>query len=127
MAEHILLIEDELDVLEMQKRILEHLGFQVTARLSSREALDAFEINPQEYDLVITDLHLPGLKGTDIAESISAIRPDLPIIVCTGFVDDGQHEVLKTKGIRGCLHKPFSMREMHNVIRSVCDGRQERC
>ena len=83
--EHILLIDDEKILVEMVKKILERMGYSVETRTSSIEALALFSAQPNRYDLVITDMTMPNMTGEKLAEKLIQIRPDIPIIICTGY------------------------------------------
>jgi len=124
--ERILFIDDE----EMQtlagKLMLEKLGYKVVAKTDVREALELFQARPNAFDLVITDQTMPYLTGDRLAERMLAIRPDLPIILCTGFSELIGEEQAKAMGISEFLMKPFMMRELAVAIRRVLDRRGDR-
>ena len=112
----ILVVDDEKYVVEMLKEMLEGLGYEVTARYSSGDALGAFQAQPQRFDLVITDQTMPHMTGTDLAKEILKIRPDIPVILCTGFsamVDEVRAEKI---GIKALLMKPVALRQMAEEI-----------
>ena len=94
-SERILLVDDEPAVMEMATSILEHLGYKVTCQTDSVSALEIFRSSPDEFDLVITDYTMPKLTGLDFAREVRRIRPDMPILLCTGFsekITPDQHE-----------------------------------
>ncbi len=120
-TERILLVDDDDPIVRMEKQMLERLGYQVTERTSSIEALEAFRNAPNKFDLVITDMTMPNMTGIQLSQKLLAIRPDIPIIICTGFstkIDDAK---AKEFGIRGFVMKPVIMRELANKIREVLD------
>jgi len=84
-TERILLVDDEDVLIAMEKRVLERLGYQVTSRTSSIEALEAFRANPDTFDMVITDMAMPNMPGDKLAVELIKIRFDIPILLCTGF------------------------------------------
>ena len=84
-SERILLVDDEPAVMEMGTRLLEHLGYKVTSQTDSVSALEVFRSSPDEFDLIITDYTMPKLTGLDFAREVLRIRPDIPILLCTGF------------------------------------------
>ena len=84
-SERILFVDDEEALVEMGEDILAELGYEVTSRMSSREALALFKSDPSRFDLVITDQTMPDMTGVELAKEILAIRPDMPVIMCTGF------------------------------------------
>lgn len=120
-SETILLVDDEEMILEMTCRILAQLGYTVVARTSSLEALKAFEHHPARFDLVITDQTMPDLTGKNLAQQMMRIRPDLPIILCTGFSAAINEEQSLSIGIRAFLRKPVLREELAEAVRSVLD------
>lgn len=115
----ILYVDDEKEVSEACKRMLEHLGYQVTAEVDSIEALEIFRAQPGQFDLVVTDYTMPRMTGTDLAREILQIRPDLPIILCTGFSEMITEEKAVGMGISAFAMKPFDRREMAQTIRKL--------
>jgi len=101
--------------------MLESLGYKVTARTSSIEALEAFRHRPEDFDLVITDMTMPNMTGTDLAKKVMAIRPGIPIILCTGFSERIDEHSAKAMGISSFVMKPIVMKEMALTIREVLD------
>lgn len=120
--ERILLVDDEEPITEMLRQILERLGYQVTARTSSVEALKAFQSQPGNFDLVITDTTMPNMTGIELCRAITKIRPDIPVVLCTGFSETITEEKADAAGIKGFIMKPVSIREMAGVIRRVLDS-----
>jgi len=98
--EVILLVDDEEMMVDVTRQILERLGFDVIAKTSSIDALEAFQEEPDEFDLVITDQVMPNMTGTQLARSLISIRPDIPVILCSGFPEDVSTEELKSIGIK---------------------------
>lgn len=120
-SESILLVDDEKSILDTIQSMLESLGYKVTVRNSSIEALEVFKNNPDRFDLVITDMTMPNMTGKDLAKEMMAIRKGIPIILCTGFsnqIDEGR---AKEMGINAYLMKPIVMGDMANTIREVLD------
>lgn len=120
--EAILLVDDEAPLAEMEHRMLERLGYRVESRVSSIEALQAFRDNPLKFDLVITDQAMPNMTGVELAREILAIRPDLPIILCTGFSRQISEENAKALGIREFILKPLLKSDIARCIRKVLDA-----
>ena len=81
------MVDDEKSIVDMVKEMLETLGYETVPRYSSTDALEAFRARPESFDLVITDMTMPHMTGIDLAKEILTIRPDTPIILCTGFSD----------------------------------------
>lgn len=115
----ILFVDDEKAAVDAMQPMLENLGYKVTARTSSIEALEAFRNNPQSFDIVITDQTMPNMTGNELAEELMPIRPDIPIILCTGFSEQIDENKAMNMGIRAFIMKPIIMHEIANTIREV--------
>ena len=120
-TERILLVDDEHILAEMSRTMLEYLGYQVTALSDSLEALALFRGDPGRFDLVMTDQTMPALTGIDLAQQLLAIRPDLPIILCTGYSSIVSEEKAKDLGIKGFAMKPLAIKEISGLIRGILD------
>jgi CheY-like chemotaxis protein len=120
-TEHILFVDDEEPIVRMMQQILERLGYHVTSRTSSVEALEAFKAKPDEYDLVITDMTMPNMTGIELASGLKEIRSDIPIIMCTGFSETIDEDKAKNMGILAYIMKPFLIDEIAKTIRKVFD------
>ena len=116
---HILFVDDETILVEMATNILQKLGYQVTALTSSIEALATFSANPAQYDLVITDQTMPGMTGLELSRHVLALRPDLPIILCTGYGALLNKDEVYSQGIRELVLKPLTKNELALVIKKV--------
>lgn len=122
--ERILFVDDEEVLVDLGKQMLERLGYKVVSRTSSVEALEAFRADPHKFDLVITDMTMPNMTGDEFAEEIMAIRPDTPIILCTGFSDRITKEKAEKMGIREFAMKPLVMSDLAKTIRKILDKEQ---
>ena len=120
-TENILLVDDEEVIITMEKLALERLGYRVTSRTSSLEALEAFKASPDKFDLVITDMTMPQISGDKFAMEILKIRRDIPILLCTGFSETMTEEKINDIGIKGLLLKPIIMMDLAKKIRTVLD------
>jgi len=120
--ETILLVDDEEALLNAGRLMLEHLGYQVVTERGSFEALETFRAQPYAFDLVITDLTMPRMTGIDLAGSLLAIRPDIRIVLCTGFSDTTTIERLKAAGILELITKPLMLHDLAETVRKVLDG-----
>ena len=118
-TEHILLVDDEVVIIEMEQAMLKRLGYKVTTRSSSIDALEAFRSNPDKFDLIITDMAMPNMSGDKLSVEINQIRPDIPILLCTGFSEIMSEEKAKSLGINGFLLKPIIARALSQKIREV--------
>ncbi|MFA7348010.1 MAG: PAS domain S-box protein [Desulfurivibrionaceae bacterium] len=119
--ERVLLVDDEAALIELGERILVYLGYQVTTRTSSIEALELFRSQPDNFDLVVTDYTMPNMTGGELAKHILAIRPGLPIVLCTGFSEVFTEEKAIALGIQGYVMKPVSIHDLAKICRSVLD------
>uniref|UniRef100_C6E018 histidine kinase n=1 Tax=Geobacter sp. (strain M21) TaxID=443144 RepID=C6E018_GEOSM len=121
-SERVLFVDDEESLTVLGKGILEDLGYNVVTSNSSRRAMEMFRADPALFDLVITDLTMPGLTGKAIAKEIHALRPDIPIILCTGYTESFD-EKDREYGIRACLMKPYTSKMLGRTIRMVLEGK----
>ncbi|MGD0231529.1 MAG: ATP-binding protein [Syntrophorhabdales bacterium] len=120
-TERILFIDDEEALAEVGEAILADLGYEVTTKTSSRDALDLFKADPHGFDLVVTDQTMPEMTGVELTKAILAIKSDMPILMCTGFshiVDAGKAKAL---GIKAFVMKPLTKGEVARTIRKVLD------
>ncbi len=120
-SEFLLIVDDEPEVAEVHKQILESLGYGVTARTDSMDTLALFREDPDRYDLLITDLTMPRMTGDKLTREITRIRPDMPVIICTGFSEKIDAEKIKAFGARDLVMKPFVKKEFAQTIRRVLD------
>ncbi len=118
-AEHILFIDDEPVITEVGRVLLKQLGYHVTAMEDSIEALEKFSQQPEAYDMVITDLSMPKLNGDGLAQKLMRIRPDIPIILCTGHDKKTWEKKALDLGIRKMLVKPFSRSALAEIVRNI--------
>lgn len=120
-TEHILLVDDELPIVKMGSQIMERLGYRVTTRTSSIEALALFRSKPDEFDLVISDMTMPNMTGDKLAVEMMQIRPDIPVILCTGYSKTISENSALELGIKAFVYKPMVKKDLANVIRAVLD------
>ncbi|WP_319574887.1 ATP-binding protein [uncultured Desulfobacter sp.] len=122
-SEHILLVDDEKQVAHIEKQMLNRLGYRVTMHTSSLDALECFRENPEAFDLLLTDGTMPGLTGDRLAQEVLAIRPDIPILLCTGFSEKIDRQKAKHLGIKGFLMKPVVKSDMARMVRQILDNK----
>jgi CheY-like chemotaxis protein len=120
-TERVLFVDDEALLADLGQELLESLGYTVTVTLRSREALKLFNSDPQAFDLVITDMTMPGLTGRELARNLLSIRPDIPIILCTGFSEQTKGKQIMEIGIREVITKPYVLHTIATTIRRVLD------
>lgn len=117
----LLFVDDEAPLAHMTAELLTRLGYTTTVHTNSLEALEAFRATPEAFDLVITDQTMPGLTGERLAHELRRIRPDIPIILCTGFSHTMTPEKAQSQGLNAFLSKPLVLRELAHAIRSVLE------
>ena len=118
-SERVLFVDDEIQIVNLQTRVLAKLGYGITARSSSLEALEAFRANPNAFDVVITDLTMPKMTGERLAQEIKKIRPDIPIILCTGYSERFSEENPAKLGVDVFLMKPVGKADLAKALRKV--------
>lgn len=120
--EHILIVDDDQDIVQMNKEMLENQGYTIYPFTDSVEALSVFEKAPAKFDLLITDMTMPQKTGAELSQEVLATRPDLPIILRTGFSDLINEEEAKRIGIKKYLMKPVRQNDLLAAVREVLDG-----
>jgi signal transduction histidine kinase/DNA-binding NarL/FixJ family response regulator len=120
-CERILLVDDEEPIVLLEQMMLERLGYQVTFRTSSPDALAVFKANPGNFDLVISDRGMPLMTGEQLARELILIKPGIPIIICTGFSDENDEQRCKALGVKGFLMKPVAAGDLATMVRKVLD------
>jgi PAS domain S-box-containing protein len=120
----ILYVDDEKALVQIGKQMLEHLGYTVETKTSSKEALEAFLAEPHAFDLIITDQIMPHMTGTKLARHLLRIRPQIPIILCTGFSERVNAEKAKELGVREFVMKPLVLQDLANIVKKVLKENQ---
>jgi nitrogen-specific signal transduction histidine kinase/ActR/RegA family two-component response regulator len=124
--ERILFVDDEKAIVEIGQKLLERLGYEVVSRTSSVEALELFRAKPESFDLVVTDMTMPNMTGDKLARELMGIRPDIPVILCTGFSERITEEKAKLLGIREFVMKPLVMKDLAKSMRRALDGQKKK-
>ena len=119
--ERILFVDDEYPIAKMVSRMLGRLGYLVTTRTSSIEALSLFRAKPNDFDLVVTDMTMPNLTGDKLAVELMKIRRDIPVILCTGYSRKISDETASNMGIRAFAYKPMVKADLARTVRKVLD------
>ncbi len=119
--EHILFVDDEPPLADLSKQILERMGYRVTIRTSSLEALELFKSQPGSFDLVITDMTMPNMTGDILAIKLLTIRPDLAVIICTGYSEKIAQKTIDRLNIRALILKPIIRDELLLTVRQILD------
>jgi CheY-like chemotaxis protein len=121
-SERILFVDDEKMLVDIGQQVLQRLGYDVVSRTSPIEALELFKAKPDFFDLVITDKTMPGMTGDALAKELISIRPNLPVILCTGYSQAIDHERAKKIGIKAFVMKPILIDEIAAAVRKVLDN-----
>jgi PAS domain S-box-containing protein len=124
-SERILFVDDEAPIAKMGSQTLEGLGYTVSIRTSSIEALELFRTKPNDFDLVITDMTMPNMSGDKLAVELMKIRPDIPVMLCTGFSKKISDDSIETIGIRAVAYKPIVKADLAKTVRKVLDDQQQ--
>ncbi len=122
-TERILLVDDETLIADVGKDLLQRLGYQITTKTDSLEAIELFRSNPKDFDLVITDMTMPDMTGDVMAQKMLAIRSNIPIILCTGYSTKISDKTALEIGIKAFVYKPIVREELAKTIRNVLDNR----
>lgn len=125
-AENILFVDDEPVLVQLGKEILERIGYKVVGRTSGLEALKLFRSQPEWFDIVITDLTMQNMTGIDLAKEMLQIRPDIPIVICTGFSKAITRSEARACGIRDVILKPIVTKEIAAIIRRELEKKENR-
>lgn len=116
MSARILYLDDEEPLVFLMRRLLGQLGFEVAAFTRAEEALTAFTASPAGFDLVLTDMSMPGLNGLEFAQSVLAARPDALVVIATGQIREQDLERARAIGVREVIQKPNTLQEMTEIV-----------
>ena len=119
--ERVLLVDDESGITAMVSEMLSGLGYDVVVRDSGESALELLRANPQAFDIMITDQNMPNITGVKLAALVRALRPSLPVLLCTGNADKELLEKAESAGVASILHKPLRLSAIAGIIRSTLD------
>jgi PAS domain S-box-containing protein len=115
-GQHVLFLDDEEALVNLAMRTLEPLGYRVTGFTQAAVAMQAFRANPGQFDVVITDLNMPGISGLDVARELLTVQPEVPILLCSGHVTEQMQAQAHSAGIRHILYKPNTMEEVSATL-----------
>ena len=121
-AETVLLVDDESMIIDVCKDLLEKLGYRVLAAGSGEEALDAVRRMADDIDLVILDMIMPGMDGGETFDRLRELRPQIPVILSSGYAINGQATEIMDRGCNGYIQKPFDISELSKKLRAVLDA-----
>lgn len=118
-ARHILYVDDDDAMVFLMHRLISMQGHRVSAFDKSADALAAIRANPDDFDLIVTDYNMPGATGLDVARAVTLIRPNLPVVITTGFISPALREGAREVGVRHVLYKPNTVGELCETLRQV--------
>jgi len=124
-GESILFVDDEKSLVDIGRQILTRLGYKVTAADGSLKALDYFRKEPEKFDILVTDYTMPDMTGIELAEEFRKIRPDIPVILCTGFYDKINKEKILERGINDLIAKPVTIKILAESIKRILNKEQQ--
>ena len=122
--ERILFVDDEAALVQLATSTLSGLGYEVVGRTSSLEALELFRARPDSFDLVITDMTMPNMTGSELAQQLIHIRPDVSVILCTGFTEEMTQEKARALGVKEFIMKPIIKSQIAEAIRRALDQKE---
>ncbi|MBI5505075.1 MAG: response regulator [Deltaproteobacteria bacterium] len=121
-GQHVLYLDDEESLVLLATRLLERLGYRVSGHTRAADALAAVRADPAQFDLVVSDLNMPGASGLDVARELARLRPDLPVVLASGYVTDELRAKAAEVGVRQVIYKPNTVEELCQVIQGLTGG-----
>ncbi len=115
-SKHVLYVDDEEAIVFLMKRLLGRQGFRVSGYTDPEEALAAARANPDQFDLAVTDYNMPGMSGLEVAEALKHIRPDLPVVLASGYITEELRAKAPAAGIRELIYKPNTVDDLCGAI-----------
>jgi CheY-like chemotaxis protein len=123
-TERVLYVDDEASLVLLARRALERLGYQVTGHHDPAQALQDFNARPDAFDVVVTDLSMPGMSGFELARGVLATRPDIPLLMTSGYVRPQDEEAAHNIGVRAVILKPNTADDLGKVLDRLFQGRE---
>jgi two-component system, cell cycle sensor histidine kinase and response regulator CckA len=121
-AETVLFVDDEEGIVDVSRLMLERLGYRVITALGGCRALEIFKSLNAEIDLVILDMIMPGMSGSETFNELKKIRPDVKVVLSSGYSINGQAKKILDRGCLGFIQKPFSLRDLSVKLRRILDS-----
>jgi CheY-like chemotaxis protein len=125
-GERVLFLDDEEALVELGVRMLERHGYRVSGFIRAEEAIARFRDDPSQFDIVVSDLSMAAASGLEVAAEMLAIRPGVPVVLCSGYVTEDLRERARSIGIRAVLYKPNTMAEFGEAIARLLDSFRDR-
>ena len=120
-SESILFVDDEESMVDLNRQRLERLGYQVKSTTKPLQALEWFSADPDHFDVIITDMTMPRMTGDRLTKEILTIRPEMPVIICTGYSERMSEKDAEAFGVRKYIEKPIDTRNLAAALREVLD------
>lgn len=120
-TETALLVDDEDMILDVGQELLKNLGYKVLIASGGKEALESYEKNKEEIDIVILDMIMPQMSGGKAYDKLKQINPDIKVLISSGYSINGQGTKILNRGCSGFIQKPFNMKELSRSIREIFD------
>ena len=114
-GKHVLYLDDEEAIIFLMQRLLQRKGYRVTGYTEPRKALEAVRADPAQFDLAVTDYYMPGMSGLEVAQALKEIRPDLPVVMASGYISEELRAKAPAVGIRELIYKP-------NTVEDLCEA-----
>jgi len=118
-SETILFVDDEESMVDLNRQRLERLGYQVKSTTKPVEALEWFRADPDQFDVIITDMTIPRMTGDRLTKEILTIRPEMPVIICTGYSERMSAKKAEALGVSKYIEKPIDLRNLASALREV--------
>jgi CheY-like chemotaxis protein len=118
-GEHVLYVDDDDSMAELMREVLERQNYRITTACHARHALEIFLEHPQAFDVVVTDLSMPGMSGLELVDRLHTMRPDLPIVLASGYFREDDIAATVHPGLRRILLKPDSIHELGDILRDI--------
>lgn len=118
---HVLVVDDSGAIVQLEETMLESLGYRATSCTSPEKALEMFQTDPNDFDLLLTDMTMPGMTGIQLARRVLAMRPEMPIILCTGFSEIINEKQAKAYGVGAYIMKPIIRKDLANALHDLLE------
>jgi CheY-like chemotaxis protein len=120
-SETVLFVDDEDMIIEIAEEIFEQLGYKVLTARSGKEAIEIYEKNKEQIDIVLLDMIMPDMSGSDTYDKMKKIDPDIKVLLSSGYSINGQATEIMDRGCNGFIQKPFKMKELSQKLREILD------
>ena len=120
-GKHVLYVDDEEAIILLMSRLLERQGYRVSGYTDQLEALAAVRANPEQFDLAVTDYNMPGMTGLEVAQALKEIRPDLPVVMASGYITEELRAQAPAAGIRELIYKPDTVDDLCEAVARIAE------